>query len=62
MIACDSSDYTVECFHLKCLKISSDSIPKGKGTVQIVGQCRNLADLKERENQRNKIITYILHV
>ena len=30
MIACDNNDCTIEWFHLKCLKISSDSIPKGK--------------------------------
>ena len=30
MIACDNNDCTIEWFHLKCLRISSDSIPKGK--------------------------------
>ena len=30
MIACDNNYCTIEWFHLKCLKISSDSIPKGK--------------------------------
>ena len=30
MIACDNNDCSIEWFHLKCLKISSDSIPKGK--------------------------------
>ena len=30
MIACDNNDCTIEWFHLKCLKISSNSIPKGK--------------------------------
>ena len=30
MIACDNNDCTIEWFHLKCLHISSDSIPKGK--------------------------------
>jgi len=30
MVACDNRDCTIEWFHLKCLKITLDSIPKGK--------------------------------
>ena len=30
MIACDNNDCSIEWFHLKCLKINSNSIPKGK--------------------------------
>jgi len=30
MIGCDNQDCTIEWFHLRCLKISPDSIPKGK--------------------------------
>ena len=30
MIGCDNLDCTIEWFHLKCLKIKADSVPKGK--------------------------------